>query len=104
MIILGTPIKLKDGSWGAKVACSVALGNEIKVTTRAGKSWTSIVSRIVWKNDEVAIVATGTARREIGGGAWKRIHGRGTLTGCSCGSVEEFTKASDCWLCKHDAD
>lgn len=27
---------------------------------------------------------------------------RGTPTGCSCGSVEEFPKASDCWTCKHD--
>lgn len=27
---------------------------------------------------------------------------RGTWTGCSCGSVEEFAKASDCWSCRHD--
>ena len=27
----------------------------------------------------------------------------GTWTGCSCGSVDEYTKASDCWTCKHDA-
>jgi hypothetical protein len=29
---------------------------------------------------------------------------RGTWTGCSCGSVAEFTKPSDCWTCKHDAE
>jgi len=31
-------------------------------------------------------------------------HRRGTWTGCSCGSVAEYTKASDCWTCKHDAN
>lgn len=25
-----------------------------------------------------------------------------TPTGCHCGSVEEFERASDCWNCKHD--
>lgn len=29
---------------------------------------------------------------------------RGKWTGCSCGSVEEYTKNSDCWHCKHDAE
>lgn len=29
---------------------------------------------------------------------------RGTRTGCSCGSVEEYTKSSDCFSCKHDAE
>jgi hypothetical protein len=28
---------------------------------------------------------------------------RGTWTGCRCGSVEEYSKPSDCWTCKHDA-
>lgn len=27
---------------------------------------------------------------------------RGTWTGCSCGSVEEYEKASDCFSCKRD--
>lgn len=29
---------------------------------------------------------------------------RGTRTGCRCGSVNEFSKPSDCWTCRHDAD
>ena len=29
---------------------------------------------------------------------------RGTWTGCSCGSVKEYSKPSDCWTCKHDAE
>jgi hypothetical protein len=29
---------------------------------------------------------------------------RGTWTGCSCGSVTEYSKPSDCWTCRHDAE
>lgn len=27
----------------------------------------------------------------------------GRRTGCSCGSVEGYPKATDCWTCQHDA-
>jgi len=29
---------------------------------------------------------------------------RGTWTGCSCGSVQEYSRPSDCWTCRHDAE
>jgi len=29
---------------------------------------------------------------------------RGTWTGCSCGSVAEYSRPSDCWTCRHDAE
>lgn len=29
---------------------------------------------------------------------------RGTWTGCSCGSVEEYDRPSDCWSCRFDRD
>lgn len=32
-----------------------------------------------------------------------RTYSRTTRTGCSCGSVSEYSKPSDCWTCKHDA-
>ena len=46
------------------------------------------------------------ARALVGGSAAPKTPGRsrGTWTGCSCGSVQEYTKASDCWTCKHDAE
>lgn len=31
-----------------------------------------------------------------------RSTGRGTWTGCSCGSVEEYERNSDCGSCRHD--
>lgn len=29
---------------------------------------------------------------------------RGSWTGCSCGSVEEYSRDSDCRSCRHDAE
>jgi hypothetical protein len=29
---------------------------------------------------------------------------RVTRTGCRCGSVEEYSRDSDCWSCRHDAE
>jgi hypothetical protein len=37
----------------------------------------------------------------------KNVNGfrrRGTWTGCSCGSVVEYSKNYDCWTCKQDVD
>lgn len=32
-----------------------------------------------------------------------KMRRKGTRTGCTCGSVQEYTKSSDCWTCQHDA-
>lgn len=54
-----TPCKLRDGTWGARVASAdVAPGDAITITTRAGKRWDAIVARVVWRGDGVAIVST----------------------------------------------
>ena len=99
--IPATPAKLRYGSWGARVSdADVREGDVITITTRSGKSWDARVTRIVWSNDSVAVCATESLDRP----ASPTRRGRGTWTGCSCGSVSEFTKDSDCWTCKHDAD
>lgn len=56
-----SPAKLRDGSWGAKVAGSVSVGDMIQVTTKAGKSWTATVSKIVWTGDGTSLVATASS-------------------------------------------
>jgi len=33
-----------------------------------------------------------------------RTASRGTRTGCRCGSIQEYSRPSDCWTCKHDAE
>lgn len=54
-----TPVKLKNGDWGARVQSErVANGDEITITTKAGKSWPARVVRVLWKGKGVAICAT----------------------------------------------
>jgi len=97
--IKATPTKLRSGAWGAKTIGLVEVGEVITITTKSGKSWEATVSHVVWTDGrKTAIVATESA------GSKPSARRRGTWSGCSCGSVEEYTKSSDCWSCKHDAD
>lgn len=49
-----TPIKLRNGEWGARVTHlpghAPNPGDTITVRTNAGKSWQSVVRRIVWQD------------------------------------------------------
>jgi hypothetical protein len=48
-----SPIKLRNGTWGAKVVTKGALpadGASVIITTRAGKSWTARIRRVVWSS------------------------------------------------------
>ena len=58
-----TPKKLNDGTWGARVSGAVAVGDEITITTRSGKSWTARVDRVLWSGDDVTLVSTSSSRR-----------------------------------------
>jgi len=62
-----TPIKLNNGSWGAKVSGAVQAGEEIKITTKGGKSWLAVVAKVVWSGENVAIVATQKSGHKSGG-------------------------------------
>ena len=53
-----TPIKLKNGEWGAKAKGTTHKGEVIQVTTRAGKTWTSVVDQVIWSDGKYSIVAT----------------------------------------------
>jgi len=70
------PAKLSDGSWGARVKGAVSIGDELLVTTRAGKSWAATVADVVSERDGVSLVSTesrkaaprrGSSRRSSGG-------------------------------------
>ncbi len=97
-MIEASPTKLRSGEWGAKVKGTVTPGDAIHITTKAGKSWTATVGKVVWSGEGVAIVTTRSTDRPGNG----RRRTRGTWTGCYCGSVEEFAKSSDCASCAHD--
>lgn len=54
-----TPAKLQNGTWGARVQSNdVRIGDDVKITTRAGKSWTATVGRVVWSGNGVTLVTT----------------------------------------------
>lgn len=59
-----TPSKLRDGSWGARVKGSVAVGETILIETKAGKSWEARVTEVKWSGDGVTLVATQSADRQ----------------------------------------
>jgi len=103
-----TPAKLRDGSWGARVAGTVAQGDVVTITTTAGKSWQARVTRVVWSGDGVAICATASLDRPSSSPSPSRPAGRGRRTGCSCGSREDadgnlIPNSRNCWTCNHDA-
>ena len=43
----GSPKKLPDGSWGARVKGSAKIGDAVSVTARSGKSWTITVAQVL---------------------------------------------------------
>lgn len=96
-----TPAKLRDGSWGARVQGRASVGDRITITTRSGKSWDATVSRVLWTGDGASIVATAT---RTGGREHRGSRGSRTWTGCSCGSIEEYSRPSDCASCRFDAE
>ena len=77
--LTASPMKLRDGSWGAKVQGYVRNGDAVTVRTKAGKSWTSSVSKVVWQGDGICIVATAAKKKSqhcyVGGRKYKRERG-----------------------------
>lgn len=104
-----TPTKLRNGNWGARVRGKVREGDTVTITTKSGKSWEARVSKVVWTDGSVAICATeSTDRPAQRPGRGGRGYGRGTWTGCSCGSRTDaagdlIPSPRNCWSCNHDA-
>lgn len=53
-----SPVKLRNGNWGARVRGAVNVGDVVQVTTKAGKSWAAVVQQVVWAGEGVSICAT----------------------------------------------
>lgn len=99
----------------AKAEARAQVANETKIAIEGntypvrdqlrdlGGSWDG--ARKVWMVPE----SQAARARELVASAPKRSfrrggqRRRGTWTGCRCGSVEEYSKPSDCWTCQHDA-
>lgn len=91
-----SPAKLRNGSWGARVEGIAVVGDTLTITTKGGKTWNAVVARIVWQGNGVTLCTTGSPPSS------EPARSRTTRTGCSCGSVEEYEKESDCFSCRHD--
>lgn len=61
--ITATPAKLNNGSWGARTAGTVRVGDTVTITTKAGKSWDARVTAVIWTGNGVSLVATASQDR-----------------------------------------
>lgn len=95
--------KLRDGSWGLRINSgqTVTPGQTITVTKKSGDTKQETVGKVLWSGNGVTLA---TIAQSSGQSSSPRGNQRGTWTGCSCGSVEEFSKHTDCAGCLHDAD
>jgi len=53
-----SPIKLRNGSWGVKGPGILEPEMAVVVKTKAGKTWTAMVTKVVWRGNGTAIAAT----------------------------------------------
>lgn len=95
--------KLKDGSWGARVVSpqKPKSGDALTMKRSDGTLQQGSISTVVESKGWVHLCTL------LSGGASTQApkrKSRGTWTGCSCGSVEEYAKSSDCSTCRYDRD
>lgn len=103
--VTATWTKLRDGSWGVRVAGPARAGERLTVTKRDGSSSLVTLGEVAWTDGAVSlcrVAADLTARTPRGARRTTAARTRGTWTGCSCGSVEEYARESDCRSCRHD--
>ncbi len=51
-VLTGHPAKLKSGEWGAHIDGHAAQhGDIVRIKTKSGKEWDSVVERVVWKGE-----------------------------------------------------
>lgn len=62
--IKATPIKLRNGDWGARVIGPVQAGDTITIHANNGKSWDAIIVRVIWSKDATSICSTRKPSRQ----------------------------------------
>lgn len=90
--------------WGIR-GVALAKGATVTVRKRDGSSKSETVAEIVETLPDgtmIAKIAPSAKPTRAGGSYSGQFRRRGTWTGCSCGSVEEFERANDCASCRHD--
>lgn len=56
----GRPERLASGEWGARVDGSPVVGEQVQITTRAGKTWTAQVVEVLETAEATSLVRTST--------------------------------------------
>ena len=98
---MATYTKLRNGSWGVRVDGSVTVGQVVTVEKRSGEQKSERIERVLWTGDGISLCAIAASERPSNTTSSRRSR-RGTWTGCSCGSVEEYERDGDCASCQHD--
>lgn len=102
-----TYTKLRSGDWGIRVQGEATAGQQITVEKKSGERKVETIATIVWAGNGVTLCAIAKNAGVVTVPAYQRYSNTkrgGRRTGCSCGSVEEYSKDSDCWQCRHDAE
>lgn len=97
-MINATPAKLRSGAWGARVpSTSVRSGDQVQITSKAGKSWPAKVVRVVWSGDGVSLCETASLDRapSTPRGSGQRRRRGGTYECEECGDYVE--PGTSCW-------
>jgi hypothetical protein len=60
-----TPAKLRNGCWGARVQDeNITAGDVVTVTTKNGKSWKSVIVKVLWRGEGVSLCSTRSLDRD----------------------------------------
>lgn len=70
-LIEASPCKLRNGNWGCKTPSPVAVGDTVRIVTRANKQWKAQITQIVWTDDTVCICETESQDNKRAGGSAK---------------------------------
>ena len=100
-MIQASPKKLRTGDWGALVQGTDAVkqGDLVEIKTKAGKTWTTRVSKVVWTGNGVTICKTDSGKGK--GGSRKRSCKYCGCTEPNCGATgvckgPDFDPCFDC--------
>ena len=93
-----TYTKLRDGSWGLR-GKNLTSGQTVTVTTKAGKSKTECVGKVLWTGPDglsLATIADGGGRRKCKG------CGKAEGTPMHCAPPLKLRRDGYCWDCASD--
>jgi hypothetical protein len=97
-VVAITYTKLKNGNWGVRSTEAIKSGQTITVRKKSGDTKIETIDKIVWSGDGVWLAAVTMAKAANGA----RRTSRGQRTGCSCGSIEDTPRKSDCASCRFE--